>query len=152
VSVVERIRDAELDEISALESLKRRSRSVWEADRSGPALSADVAELPVEAIRERRVRVAADGEGRPVGVSVVRANRGGVCRLEGLFVDPDSVRQGVGRLLVADVLERATRRRANSVEVIADPRAQGFYRRLGFRRAGEVTTRVGPAVRMERPC
>jgi GNAT superfamily N-acetyltransferase len=151
VSVVERIRDAELDEISALESLKQRSRSVWEADRGGPALGTDAAELPPEAIRERRVRVAADREERPVGFSVVR-NRGRVCRLEGLFVDPDFVRQGAGRLLVADVVERATRRRAGSVEVIADPRAQGFYRRLGFRRAGEVTTRVGPAVRMERPC
>jgi len=94
VSVVERIRDAELDEISALESLKQRSRSVWEADRGGPALGTDAAELPPEAIRERRVRVAAE-------------------------------------LLVADVVGRATRRRASSVEVIADPRAQGFYRRLG---------------------
>ena len=152
MSVVERIRYAELDEISALESLKRRSRLVWEADRGGPALGTDAVELRAEAIRERRVRVAADHEERPVGLSIVRANRGRVFRLEGLFVDPDSVRQGVGRLLVADVMERAERRRASWVEVIADPRAQGFYRRLGFRRAGEVTTRIGPAVRMGRPC
>jgi ribosomal protein S18 acetylase RimI-like enzyme len=147
VSVVERIRDAELGEVWALESLQRRSSSVWEADRDRPTRP-DAAELPADAFRERRVRVAVGPRDRQVGFSLVRPISNGVCTLDGLFVDPEFARQGVGRMLIADVMERARGSEAIRLEVIADPRAEGFYERMGFRPAGQVTTRSGPALRM----
>ena len=147
---MERIRDAELGELWALESLRRRSSTVWDAgpDRLTPR---DAAELPPDAIRERRVRVAVGRQGRQVGFSVVLPLSSRVCELDGLFVDPDFARRGVGRLLMADVLERAWGAKATRLDVIADPRASGFYEKLGFRRAGQVTTRLGPALRMRVP-
>jgi ribosomal protein S18 acetylase RimI-like enzyme len=150
VSVVERIRDAELDEVWALESLRRRSSSVWDADRDRLP-PRDAVELPPDAIRERRVRVAVVPQARRVGFSVMLPIRGRVCELDGLFVDPEFARRGVGRLLVADVLERARSAEATRLDVIADPRAAGFYERVGFRPAGQVTTRLGPALRMRAP-
>jgi GNAT superfamily N-acetyltransferase len=71
-----------------------------------------------------------------------------VCELDGLFVDPDFAGRGVGRLLVADVVERARHVQATRIEVIADPSAEGFYAKMGFCPAGQVTTRRGPASRM----
>jgi GNAT superfamily N-acetyltransferase len=151
VSVVERIRNAELGEVWALESLQCRSSSVWEADRDRLTTPREAAELPPDAIRDGRVRVAVGREDRQVGFSVVLPLRGRVCELDGLFVDPDFARQGIGRLLMADAFERARRAEATRIDVIADPRASGFYEKLGFRAAGQVTTRLGPALRMRVP-
>jgi hypothetical protein len=38
---------------------------------------------------------------------------------------------------------------ADRMEVIASPRATGFYESVGFRARSEVATRFGPAVRMQ---
>jgi GNAT superfamily N-acetyltransferase len=146
VSVVERIRDAEPDEIWALNALQRRSSPA--RDPAPGRLTRDAAELPADAIREHRVRVAVARTDREVGFSAVLPIRGRVCELDALFVDPDFARRGVGRLLVADVIKRARHQDATRIEVIADPSAEGFYARMGFRPAGQVTTRRGPAARM----
>jgi GNAT superfamily N-acetyltransferase len=148
VPVVERIRDATPDEVEALESLRRRSSSIWEAGRGPLAAEPDAAELPPDAIREQRVRVAVGANERLVGFSLVLPTRKRVCELDGLFVDPDFLRRGVGRSLMADVVERARGEHAKRLDVIADPRATGFYERMGFRSAGQVTTWSGPALRM----
>ena len=148
MSVVERIRDAEPDEIRALNALQRRSSSAWDPAPGRVTRGQDAAELPADAIREHRVRVAVARTHRGVGFSIVLPIRGRVCELDGLFVDPDFAGRGVGRLLVADVVERARHVHATRIEVIADPSAEGFYAKMGFRPAGQVTTRRGPASRM----
>jgi GNAT superfamily N-acetyltransferase len=148
VPVVERIRDAMPDEIEALKSLRRRSSSIWEADRGPLAADPGAAELPPDAIREQRVRVAVGANERLVGFSLVLPTRKRVCELDGLFVDPDFLNRGVGRSLMADVVERARGEHAKRLDVIADPRATGFYQRMGFHSAGQVTTWSGPALRM----
>ena len=71
-----------------------------------------------------------------------------MCELDDLFVEPDSMGLGVGRLLVEDVAARAATEGANRVMVTANPRALGFYERLGFRITGEASTRFAPAPRM----
>jgi GNAT superfamily N-acetyltransferase len=148
VPVVERIRDAMPDEVEALKSLRRRSSSIWEADRGPLAADPGAAELPPDAIREQRVRVAVGANERLVGFSLVLPTRKRVCELDGLFVDPDFLHRGVGRSLMSDVVERARGEHAKRLDVIADPRATGFYERMGFRSAGQVTTWSGPALRM----
>ncbi len=72
----------------------------------------------------------------------------GTCELDDLFVEPDSMRLGVGRLLVEDLAARAMREGASRVMVTANPRALGFYERLGFRISGAASTQFGPAPRM----
>ena len=146
--VVERIRDATLDEVGALESLQRRSSSIWGPAHRSPPADPDAVELPSDAVREQRVRVAVGTNERLVGFSLVLPTRKRVCELDSLFVDPDFLRRGVVRSLMADVLERARGEHAKRLDVIADPRAAGFYERMGFRSAGQVTTWSGPALRM----
>jgi len=124
--VVEVIRDARPDEASALEALQRRSSDVWEEHRALLAANPDAIEPPHRAIAERRVRVAVDATGRRLGFSVVRPPEGGRCELDDLFVEPDSMRLGVGRMLVDDVVARARAEGASSVDVIANPNVLGF--------------------------
>jgi ribosomal protein S18 acetylase RimI-like enzyme len=146
--MVESIRDARPDEALSLEALQRRSSDVWEEYRAQLAANPDAIEPPQRAIADGRVRVAVDALGRLLGFSVVLPIRGGRCELDDLFVEPDSMGRGVGRLLVTDVAERAAAAGASHVEVIANPNALGFYERLGFEITGQASTRFGDAPRM----
>lgn len=148
VAAVEGIRDARPDEASALEALQRRSSDVWEEYRAQLAAHPDAIEPPQRAIADGRVRVAVDAVGRRLGFSVVLPISGGRCELDDLFVEPDSMGRGVGRLLVADVATRAAAAGASHVVVIANPNALGFYERLGFEITGRASTRFGDAPRM----
>jgi ribosomal protein S18 acetylase RimI-like enzyme len=145
---VDQIRDAHPDEAVALEALHRRSSDVWDEDRAHLAAHPDAIEPPHQAIVEGRVRVAVNGAGRRLGFSVVLLVKDGTCELDDLFVEPDSMGLGVGRLLVQDVVARARAAGATRVNVTANPRAVGFYERLGFRITGETTTQFARAPRM----
>jgi ribosomal protein S18 acetylase RimI-like enzyme len=136
------------EEASALAALQRRSADVWEQYRASLAANPDAIAPPHQAIAEGRVRVAVDASQRRLGFSVVLPVEGGRCELDDLFVEPEWMRLGVGRLLVDDVASRAAAAGARCVEVIANPNALGFYERVGFRITGEVPTRFGPGIRM----
>ena len=142
------IRDARPNEASALEALQRRSSDVWEEYRTQLAENPGAIEPPHQAIADGRVRVAVDTGGRRLGFSVVLPVEDGRCELDDLFVEPDSMRLGVGRLLVDDVATRAAASGASFVDVIANPNALGFYERVGFEMTGQASTRFGSAPRM----
>lgn len=148
VAVVDAIRDARPDEALALAALQRRSADVWEEYRAQLAANPDAIEPPHRAIADGRVRVAADASGRLLGFSVVLPIRDGRCELDDLFVEPEWMRRGVGRLLVADLTARAATLGASHVDVIANPNALAFYERLGFETTGQASTRFGEAPRM----
>jgi lactoylglutathione lyase len=148
MSVVERIRDALPDEAAALEALQRRSSDVWDEYRSQLAANPDAIEPPDQAIAEGRVRVAVDASQRRLGFSVVKPVEAGRCELDDLFVEPESMSVGVGRLLVDDLASRAAAAGAAYVDVIANPNALGFYKKLGFEIIGDASTRFGRGVRM----
>ena len=144
-----RIRDAVAEEAEGLEELQRRSSDVWEEYREQLAANLDAIELPQSFIEQGWVRVAVDSDGKPIGFSVVIPTDDQVHELDGLFVEPDYMRCGVGRALVRDAAARAARAGADRLEVTAGP-AQGFYEKVGFQLVGTAETRFGPAVRMRR--
>ncbi len=57
--------------------------------------------------------------------------------LEHLWVSPAWIGSGVGRLLFEHATRTATSLGANTLEIEADPNAEGFYLRMGARRIGE---------------
>ena len=69
--------------------------------------------------------------------------------LDGLFVDPDHWRRGIGTALVNEAVHRA-RRLGLALSVIAGAEARAFYESCGFSVEGEAQTRFGPALRMTR--
>jgi GNAT superfamily N-acetyltransferase len=142
------IRSGDPGEQAALEDLMRRSSNAWEAYREDLAAHPEVIEVPAEALDAGRVRVASGEDGRLLGFSVVAPVAGGACELDGLFVDPEAMRSGVGRALVEDVAQRARAEGACVVEVTAGPEGRGFYERVGFVAGEPVQTRFGPALRM----
>jgi GNAT superfamily N-acetyltransferase len=147
---VREIRIANPSERVALGELHRRSSYVWEEDRANLEAHPDALGVAHEAIAGGRVRVAVGQAGELLGFSVVAGATAGVCELEDLFVDPDVMRQGIGRALVEDVAARATATGYREMTVVAHPRNFGFYASVGFVPGEQVNTRFGPAARLRR--
>ncbi len=53
-------------------------------------------------------------------------------KLDNLFVLPEYIGQGMGKILMIDFLKKGKREGFSKVEVYADPNAEGFYARFGF--------------------
>ena len=115
-----RIRFAKPGERAALEALQWRASLVWEEYRAALLAHPDAIALPDEWITRRRVRVAESAEGI-LGFSLAIAEPPGVEELDGLFVEPQWMRQGVGRRLIEDVVRRARRSGARALLVIGNP-------------------------------
>ncbi len=64
--------------------------------------------------------------------------------LDKLFVEPQRIRTGVGRVLMAHAIDEARRRGAKRLTILADPNAAGFYERNGARRIGEAPSDAIP--------
>src|SRR6202165_5393460 len=138
------IRDAVPDEISQLEALQLRASLVAPDYREALAAHPEVIHLPAADVSEQRTRVAIVN-GRVAGFSVVRPAHGTACELDGLFVEPDLMRNGVGRALIDDVVERARAGGVRRIDGIANPTAIAFYTNVGFVRGADAATQFGPA-------
>jgi GNAT superfamily N-acetyltransferase len=142
-----RVRDARAEERQALEALQWRASLRNAGDRAALLAHPDAIELPQWQIDDGLVRVV-ERAGAVAGFSVLLPPICAACVLDGLFVEPDAMRTGLGRVLVEDAARIARVRGAASIEVIANPHAGGFYERLGFSGVESVPTRFGPGERM----
>jgi GNAT superfamily N-acetyltransferase len=141
------IRYGNISERSALEELQRRASLVYEETRADLLAHPDAIELPDVQLEDRRVRVA-EIASQPVGFSVTLPQTQGAWELDGLFVEPSQWGKGIGRALVIDAMDLARHASVRTIEVTANPRAEGFYKKLGFTQTGRVQTRFGPGIRM----
>jgi len=144
MTLVIAIRDAELHEIPLLESLQLRASVVAPDYREALAAHPEVIHLPAADVSEARTRVATV-EKRIAGFSVVLRVHATSHELDGLFVEPDLMGNGVGRALIDDAVARARPFGVRTIDVIANPTAAGFYSNLGFTRGEDVMTQFGPA-------
>ena len=141
------IRPAREAERDALERLQRRASMHEPMYRAQLGAHPDAIELPVGQIAAGLVRVA-ERNGVVVGFAVLLERSGDACELDGLFVEPDRMRAGVGRRLVEDARRIACDRGASRISVVANPQAVAFYEAVGFAPVGAAQTRFGPAPRM----
>jgi len=79
----------------------------------------------------------AERDGVIVGMCALE-DRGARWNLEHVWVEPSAHGGGIGRALVMEALAEARRRHPGVVELLADPYASGFYKRLGARHTGQV--------------
>ena len=141
------LRAATRAERAALEALQRRSSMHQPMYRAQLEAHPDAIELPTEQIDAGHVRVA-EQNGAILGFLVLLERNDAECELDGLFVEPDRMRGGVGRCLVNEAVSMARSREAARIVVVANPQATAFYEAVGFTTVGESQTRFGPAPRM----
>ena len=143
------IRAALPGERAELEDLQRRASLAIERYRADLEQHPEAIQLPLAQILERRVHVAVMA-GRIVGFSAVLPKADHQFDLDGLFVEPAQWRNGIGRELICDALECARTHGVTAIDVLANPSAEIFYEKQGFREIGWAETQFGPARIMRR--
>ncbi len=129
-----RIRPARPEEAAFLTGLSLRSKAVWGYDAAFLARCHALLRLSAEAILARPHFVAEE-MGRVVGFYGLEPEEDGV-GLDYMFVEPDAIGKGVGRALWQHAVETARALGHETLIVVSDPNAEGFYRRMGARPAG----------------
>ena len=138
------IRTARPEDLDDLRAIYRRSSLLNEGDREALLARPEILVWNGAGLEAGQTRVAVDENGRLLGFATAVPD-GAEVELDDLFVDPDRMRQGVGRALVEDLLATARRAGASSIRVIANEHAAAFYRAAGFVPAGTAATEFGPA-------
>ena len=129
------IRRADGSDTFELTTIALAAKRHWGYSEEWIRLWAD--ELTVDAtyIEENWVFLATDGS-RTLGWCAVSE------KLEEYWLDycwvlPEAAGHGIGRALIHRAFRLAAERQSLKLKVIADPNAEGFYRKLGFRRIGD---------------
>ncbi len=142
------IREASIDDYSAMARVFRRASLSNPGDREALLAHPDALHLSEELIRGGRARLAMLANGTIIGFASTRQGDLGVLELEDVFVDPDWQRQGAARRLIQQIASEARDDRTPRIEVTANPHALEFYRSAGFTTDRETQTGFGPGLRM----
>ncbi|WP_390349163.1 GNAT family N-acetyltransferase [Variovorax boronicumulans] len=143
------IRPAIPSEHGSLEDLQLRASLANPGDREAIQSAPDAVDLPLAQIIDNRVFVA-EVNAAIAGFAVVLPNDDASAELDGLFVDPDMWRHGIGRALVDYCVDSARRQGVSVLHVTGNPHAGSFYLRCGFEPGDEVRMRLGAARRFRK--
>jgi GNAT superfamily N-acetyltransferase len=143
------IRSAEVCEKAALESLQLRASLTNAGDREAVLAHPDAIDLPVSQLASGDVFVL-ELNGYMAGFAALESRPDGNTELDGLFVEPDIRRRGVGRSLVEHCARIALAKGARALFVIGNPHAEEFYISCGFDAIGRSETRFGPGLVMRK--
>jgi N-acetylglutamate synthase-like GNAT family acetyltransferase len=133
----------------ALEALQWRASLNNPGDRDALLANPDAIEVPLQQIEAGGVFVA-EVNGSIRGFAAILSRQDGNSELDALFVEPESWRQGIGRVLVEYCCSAAKASGASALHVVGNPHAEGFYGTCGFKTCGTEQTRFGVGLLMKR--
>ena len=131
------LRTATPGDAACLSELALRSKAHWGYDPDFLAACKDELSVSANAITEPHLRwkVAIDG-GRVLGFFGHARKHDDSAELEALFVEPDAIGSGIGRLLLDDAVAYAESSGFKRMTIQGDPNAEGFYLAMGARQTG----------------
>lgn len=132
-------RQAVASDASELTRIAFAAKRHWDYPEEWIELWADELTVDAEYVEANWVLAATVGP-QIVGWCAVTHDRGENW-LDYCWVLPAAAGNGVGRALVARAFGYAAESQSRTLKVISDPNAEGFYRRLGFRRTGDRPSR-----------
>lgn len=136
------VRAARPGEAALLSALALRSKGHWGYDADFLAACREELTLSEDELGERRTRVVEVG-GEVLGFSTLEGAPP-VGEVGMLFVEPTAIGRGLGRLLMAHLLDEASAAGFTRLRIDADPSAEAFYLAAGAVRVGEVPSASVP--------
>jgi GNAT superfamily N-acetyltransferase len=130
------IRRARPDEARVLTDLTYRSKAHWGYDEAFMTQYRAALTISPDEVRDNPVYLLEQDE-RIGGYYVLQYPDAETAVLDSLFVNPDTIRSGVGRALWLHALETAAALGCRVMRFDSDPHAEGFYLKMGARRIGE---------------
>jgi N-acetylglutamate synthase-like GNAT family acetyltransferase len=134
------IRRAQPDDAETLTSIAHAAKRHWGYPESWIAHWRTELTITPEFISTNEVFVALTGKEIIGCTALVLSEQ--LAEVEHMWIKPDYIGQGVGRALLAHVRRRAADLRLDELEISSDPNAEGFYRRMGAVRIGEVHSEI----------
>jgi len=129
------IKRATRDQADVLTQIAHEAKRYWGYPESWIALWRDSLSITSGFIENNKTYVTlVDGE---VAGFYVLIDAGEKAILDHMWLRPGYIGQGIGRELFTHAVETATSLGASSIEIEADPNAEGFYLRMGATRIGE---------------
>jgi predicted N-acetyltransferase YhbS len=142
------IRPARADEATALTDLSLRSKAVWGYEPSFLARCRSLMQVKTEALAGQPHFVA-EAEGELLGFyGFEDMDEKDAVGLDYLFVAPEAIGRGVGTALWRHAVATARALGHRRLVVVADPNAEGFYRRMGAVAVGAQTSDLEPGRRL----
>ncbi|MGW0787370.1 GNAT family N-acetyltransferase [Streptomyces sp. NPDC002911] len=128
------LRHGRPEEAAALTEMALRSKAHWGYDEAFIAACRDELTVHPGDMRDRRTVVAEEG-GRLLGFTALSGEppEGALAMM---FVEPDTIGQGVGRRLFEHTMAQARRLGFDALTIDADPNAASFYTAMGAARVG----------------
>jgi GNAT superfamily N-acetyltransferase len=134
-----RLRHGRVEDFARLREIAIAAKAHWGYELARVREWAETGDFEPASLGKRLVYVA-EIRGEPIGWASL-VPRGTVGWLEDLWIEPQWIGRGVGRLLFEHVATKAHQRGATRLEWEAEPNARGFYERMGgaYVRDSEVT-------------
>ncbi len=134
------IRRAKPDEADVLTEIAHAAKRHWGYPENWIEHWKDQLTITPDFITTNEMYVAVNGEEIAGCCALVMS--GSLAEVEHMWIKPEHMGNGVGRALFKQVVARAKSLDARAVELSADPNAEGFYRRMGATRIGEVRSEI----------
>lgn len=135
-----KIRNANPEEADTLTAISHAAKRYWGYPEHWiQHWSPDITITP-EYLAHNEVYVVAD-EGMVAGFYALTVAADKV-ELDHLWIRPEHIGKGLGKDLFVHAMQRAAALGASTVEITADPNAEGFYRKMGAVRVGEVRSEL----------
>jgi len=134
------IRRAQSDEAAALTEIAHAAKRHWGYPENWIEHWKDDLTITPDFIANNEMYVAVTGE--EIAGCCALVMRDSLAELEHMWIRPAHMGNGVGRALFNKIVERAMAFDAKTVELSADPNAEGFYQRMGATRIGEVRSEI----------
>lgn len=130
------LREPRDDECAAITEQCLRSKAHWGYDAEFMEQCRDELVVTPAVLAENFALLAEQG-GDIVGFAEVSLD-GNTCELEKLFIDPEAMGNGIGRLLFDAAVHFARAQKVEAMTITADPDAVPFYKKMGAVQCGEV--------------
>ena len=155
MTVFPKIRAATAEDAAVLSAVAMRSKAYW--GYSPAFMESCRSELTVSPEKilsgDCDYQVAIEGE-IASGFYVLRMLSDIEFELEALFVEPERIGHGIGRLLIEHALRELARKDAETLLIQGDPNAASFYlaagaRHIGTRESGSIPGRLLPLYQID---
>ncbi len=134
------IRRARPDEAAALTKIAHLAKRHWGYPENWIEHWRDELTITPDFIVNNEMYVALAGE--EIAGCCALVLRDSQAELEHMWIRPEQMGTGIGRALFHQIVERATQLKAAGLEISSDPNAEGFYKRMGAKRIGEVQSEI----------
>jgi N-acetylglutamate synthase-like GNAT family acetyltransferase len=134
------IRRARPDEAEVLTEIAHAAKRHWGYPENWIEHWKNDLTITPDFIRKNEMYVAVSGEEIVGCCAIVFSDK--LTELEHMWIRPEHMGTGVGRALFTRARERAADLKIPSMELSADPNAEGFYQRMGAQRIGEVKSEI----------